>query len=100
MTEYEQSLDVLLRLFQKDCTFVLATAKDNIPSQRVVDAYFHGGEFWIVTYTKSNKVLEITQNPSVSLCNNFNIFCGKAYIAGHPLDAKNKKIREKPIKVF
>lgn len=100
MTEYEQSLDVLLRLFQRDYTFVLSTAKDNVPSQRVVDTYFYGGEFWIVTYAKSNKFLEIAQNPNVSLCNNFNIFCGKAYSAGHPLDTQNKEIREKLIKVF
>ncbi len=100
MTDYQQSLEVMRQLFQKDCTFVLATAKNNVPSQRVVDAYFYNGEFWIVTYAKSNKFLEISQNPNVSLCNNFHIFQGKAYNEGHPLLSQNKEIRENLIKVF
>ena len=40
MTAYEKSLEVLRELFEKDCTFVLATARENVPSQRVVDACY------------------------------------------------------------
>ena len=43
MTAYEKSLEVLRELFEKDCTFVLATARENVPSQRVVDACYMGG---------------------------------------------------------
>lgn len=100
MTTYEESLKVLEELFSKDYTFVLATVQNNIPSQRVVDTYFNDGEFWIVTYSKSNKIKEIEQNPHVALCNTFHIFKGKAYNAGHPLREENKDIREKLIKIF
>ena len=53
MTAYEKSLEVLRELFEKDCTFVLATTRENVPSQRVVDACYMGGAFWVVTHGRS-----------------------------------------------
>ncbi len=100
MTNYENSLAVLNELFGKDCFFTLATSKDNVPSQRVVDTFYTEGAFWIVTYALSRKAKEIKDNPNVSLCNNFYNFSGKAYNVGHPLKAENKDIRDKLIKVF
>lgn len=100
MPAYQKSLEVLKELFGRDYTFVLATVHENIPSQRVVDTYYTEGTFWIVTYSNSNKVKELEENPNVSLCNNFYSFKGKAYNVGHPLQENNKEIREKLIKVF
>ncbi len=100
MTVYEKSISVLSELFGKDYTFVLATTNQNIPSARVIDTYYEDGVFWIVTYAKSNKVKDITDNPNVALCNNFHTFNGKAYNMGHPLKIENKKVREKLLKVF
>lgn len=100
METYEKSLKVLEELFARDYTFVLATVKENVPSQRVIDTYYEDGCFWIVTYAKSNKVAELEQNPNVSLCNTFHAFTGKAYNVGHPLKKENAQIREKLIKVF
>lgn len=100
MTTYEKSLNVLEDLFRRDYTFVLATVQENVPSQRVVDTYFDNGEFWIVTYAKSNKVKAIEQNPNVSLCNTFHVIKGKAYNAGHPLRDENRGIRDELIKIF
>lgn len=100
MSIFADSLKVLEDLFSRDFTFVLATAKDNIPSTRVVDTYYEDGVFWVVTYAKSRKVQEITENPHVALCNDFNCFQGKAENTGHPLNEANKQIRQKLIKVF
>lgn len=100
MEAYEKSLAALNELFGKDCCFVLATSNGNCPSQRVVDTYCSEGIFWIVTHALSNKVKDIKVNPNVSLCNNFHIFRGKAYYAGHPLAAENKEIRQKLIHEF
>ncbi len=100
MTPYEESLEALEALFGKDVFFVLATAEEGRPSQRVVDAYYEDGVFWIVTYGKSVKVREIEQNPYVSLCNSFHRFQGRAYRAGHPLRPENSEIRAKLIQVF
>lgn len=93
MDSYEKAMGVLGHLFGKDCTFVLATAKDNVPSARVVDTYFTDGGFWAVTYASTAKVRELEGNPNVALCNNFYTFKGKAYNMGHPLKEENRKIR-------
>ncbi len=100
MTAYEKSLLALEELFGRDFTFVLATAKDGVPSQRVVDTFLNDGVFWIVTYANTNKVREIAQNPHVSLCSDFYSFKGTARCAGHPLQEGNREIRSKLIRVF
>ena len=79
MTAYEKSLEVLRELFEKDCTFVLATARENVPSQRVVAACYMGGAFWVVTHGRSAKVREMKANPCVSLCSSFHTFKFKAH---------------------
>ena len=84
MSAFGKSLEVLTELFGRDYTFVMATVKNNVPVQRVVDTFYYDGEFWIVTYALSNKVKEISVNPEVSLCNTFHTFTGKAYNEGHP----------------
>lgn len=100
MAEYKKGLSVLSELFGRDYTFVLATAKENIPSTRVIDTYYTDGVFWVVTYATSNKVQELERNPHVSLCNNFHSFKGIVTNEGHPLKEENKAIREKLIQVF
>lgn len=100
MTAYEKSVGIVEELFTRDYTFVMATVKEGAPSQRVVDTYYSDGAFWIVTYALSNKVLELKENSNAALCNNFQTFKGKAYYAGHPLEARNKEIREKLIRAF
>ncbi len=100
MSMYEQSLEIMKELFSKDFTFSFATAKDNIPSVRVVDTYYDNEAFWIVTYSKSNKVIEIESNPNAALCSDLYSFKGKAFNVGHPLNENNKEIREKLIKAF
>ncbi len=100
MSVYEKSLSILKELFGKDCQFSLATACDNVPSLRVVDVYYENSSFWIVTYSKSNKVRDIESNPHVALCNFLYSFSGKAYNVGHPLKEKNKVMRDKLIEIF
>lgn len=100
MIDYVKGLGVLKDLFGKDCTFVLATAQENVPSTRAVDTYYEDGVFWIVTSALSNKVREIESNPNAALCNDFYNFMGKAYNVGHPLKEENREIRETLTKVF
>lgn len=100
MNDFEKSLTVMKDLFGRDYPIALATSKDNVPSLRVVDIYYEDGAFYVVTYRNSQKVQEILTNPSVALCNEFYRFTGKAYDIGHPLEDKNKALREKLMVVF
>ncbi len=100
MDNYEKTLQTLNELFTKDYQFAMATVKDNKPSVRIVDTFFNDGSFYIVTYSKSQKVQELEENSQVSLCNELYRFSGNAYNIGHPLLVENRAIREKLIKVF
>lgn len=100
MTTYEKALEVMNVLFAKDCQFALATARNNVPTVRMIDTFFEEGSMYIVTYSKSNKVLEIEENSQVSLCNMLYRFSGNAYNIGHPLYFENREIRDKLIKAF
>lgn len=97
---YNESLMVMNELFAKDYTLALATSRENVPSVRFVDTFYDDGAFYIVTHAKSQKVVEIEANSSVSLCNKLYRFSGIANNIGHPLAEQNKNIREKLIKVF
>lgn len=101
MDTFEKAKEVLTELFAKDCQFALATVKDNVPSLRYVDTFYDDGAFYVVTYGKSNKVEQLSENPSVALCDIRLVrFSGRAYNIGHPLEPKNAELREKLIKVF
>jgi len=95
MNTYADALAAMRRLFEKDCQFALATAQDNAPSLRYVDALLHDGQFYIVTHAKSRKAREIAQNPRVALCaRRGHAFEGAAENLGHPLAPENQIIRD------
>lgn len=100
MNAYQKALGRMAELFARDCQFALATSADNVPSVRVVDTYYDGGSFYIVTYGESQKAKEMGQNAHVALCSGLYRFTGTAHMIGHPLEPKNKEIREKLIEVF
>lgn len=100
MSTYEKSLDVLVELFGKDYQFALATSKENVPSVRFIDTYYEDGAFYMVTYAKSQKVIEMCGNEKVALCNKLYKFIGTAHLLGHPLKDENRNIRSKLIEVF
>lgn len=101
MNNYETVINILDKLFKCDYQFAMATTENDIPSVRFVDTYFDSGTFYVVTYAKTNKVKEITENPNVALCGRKGYsFSGKAYNIGHPLSPENKEIRDKLINAF
>lgn len=100
MNAYEKAMAAMEELFARDCQFALATAKDNVPSVRVVDTYYDGESFYIVTYGESRKVKEMEANPSVSLCDGLYRFNGMAHNIGHPLEPQHTAIRTKLIDAF
>jgi len=95
MDTYKKALQAMNELFAKDYQFAMATVKGNTPSVRFVDTFFEDGSFYVVTYSKSQKVQD-----QVSLCNKLYRFSGNAYNIGHPLLSENREIRGKLIKVF
>lgn len=104
MSIYEEGLKLLEQKFGngKDNLIALATiarepSVDSSPRPvvRGVDAYYEDCTFYVVTHAKSNKMLQIQQNPEVSIafCTEMFTANGVAENLGWVLDPKNAMIR-------
>lgn len=73
-----------------------------LPVVRSVDAYYEDGTFYVVTYSTSNKMLQIAENQEVSVAGFEEMFTanGTAENLGWVLDPKNADIRAKLRKAF
>lgn len=67
------------------------------PVVRTVSAYYEDGVFYVVTHAKSNKVLQIAQNPEVSIAGHQEMFTanGLGKNLGWVLDPQNAVLRDK-----
>jgi len=67
MEIYENAIKLMNERFTQDSLIAIATIEDGKPYNRMVDAYFHEGALYVVTYTLSNKMKQIAKNPNVAL---------------------------------
>ncbi|MBR5546647.1 MAG: pyridoxamine 5'-phosphate oxidase family protein [Clostridia bacterium] len=58
---------IMKERFGKDSLLALATAADNIPSVRTVNAWYEDGAFYIITWALSGKMQQIARNPVVAI---------------------------------
>ena len=58
---------IMTERFGKDSLISLATAENNMPHVRTVNAYYEDGSFYIITWAKSGKMQQIAQNPNVAI---------------------------------
>ncbi len=93
--------EILNDRYFRDSILLLVTAKDNIPTVRSVDCFYYLGSFWIVTDLRTNYVKEIQNNEFVMISDGgHNRFWSRAKIVGHPLEERNKEIRDVYLKIF
>ncbi len=111
MNAYNEGLRLIDETFGngKDNVISLATiARDPSEEGRVrpivrsVDAYYEACTFYVVTHARSNKMLQIAQNPEVSVAGCLEMFTasGLAENLGWVLDPKNADLRGKLRKAF
>lgn len=91
---------ILLERFGKDSIIALATAVDNIPYVRSVDAFYEDGAFYVLTHGLSGKMKQIEQNPTVSLSGEWFTAQGKAINLGYFGKEENTCIASKMKQVF
>ena len=91
---------ILLERFGKDSIIALATAIDNIPYVRNVDAFYENGAFYVLTHGLSNKMKQIEENPTVALSGEWFTAQGKGVHLGYFGKADNARIAEKMRDVF
>ncbi|NCA67707.1 MAG: pyridoxamine 5'-phosphate oxidase family protein [Clostridia bacterium] len=81
--------------FGHDTLLSVATAANSIPYVRIVDAYYENGVFYAVTYSLSNKMNQIKNNPIVAVCGEWFTARGIGENLGHIRDKRNAKIAAK-----
>ena len=91
---------ILLERFGKDSILALATAADNVPYVRNVDAFYDKGAFYVLTHGLSNKMQQIAKNPRVSLAGEWFTAQGTGVNLGYFGKAENAAIAEKMRQVF
>jgi len=96
----EETRKLMDERFRKDNIIALATATDNMPSVRYVNAYYEKGAFYIITYALTNKMKQIEKNSSVSIAGDWFTATGKGGSLGWFGKEENKEMAEKLRKVF
>jgi len=101
MQNFENAMNIMVERFAKDSLIAVATTDGKRLYNRIVDAYYENGAFYISTHALSNKVEQIEANPEVAICA-IDWFSGhgKGKNLGWVLDPQNAEIREKIRKEF
>jgi hypothetical protein len=61
-------MNIMAKRFGKDSLIAIATTNGERLYNRMVDAYFENGAFYVSTNALSNKVKQIELNPDVAVC--------------------------------
>ncbi len=96
----DEAEKVMIERFGKDTVIALATTKEDVPYVRYVNAYYESGAFYIITYALSNKMIQIKQNPIVSIAGEWFTAHGKGVNLGYFGKKENQVIAEKLKKAF
>ena len=78
----------------------MATAVDNVPYVRSVDAFYEDGSFYVLTYGLSGKMQQIKQNPTVAISGEWFTAQGEGINRGYFGSEENKEIAGKMRTVF
>lgn len=81
--------------FGEDSLIALATAENDVPYVRNVNAYYFNGSFYVLTYALSNKMNQIKRNPRVAIAGEWFTGHGNAVNLGWFCKEENKAIAEK-----
>ena len=78
----KEAQKIMEERFGKDNVISLATAEDNVPYVRSVNAYYEDKAFYVVTYGLSNKMKHIETNPMVAIAGDWFTAHGKGVNLG------------------
>lgn len=91
----QETANIMAERFGKDSIIALATAADGIPHVRNADAYYENGSFYIITYSLSNKMRQIAQNPVVAIAGDWFTAHGEGTDLGYFGNEENKELAQK-----
>lgn len=91
---------IMLERFGGDKLIALATATDNIPYVRTVDAFYENKAFYVLTYGLSAKMKQISENPVVAISGEWFSAHGRGVNMGYFGKPENKAVADKMRTVF
>ena len=91
---------IMLERFGGDKLIALATADDNIPYVRTVDAFYENKAFYVLTYGLSAKMKQISENPVVAISGEWFSAHGRGVNMGYFGKPENKAVADKMRTVF
>lgn len=86
---------IMAERFGKDSLIALATAEENVPHVRTVDAYYEDGAFYVITHGLSNKMHQIGKNPAVAISGDWFTAHGEGVNLGYFGKPENAEIAGK-----
>lgn len=96
----DEAKEIMMERFGKDTIISLATANDNIPYVRNVNAYYENGAFYIISHALSDKMKQIEKNPTIAIAGEWFTGHGKGINLGYFGKEENGIIAEKLKNVF
>jgi len=101
MQNYDNAMDIMAERFGKDSIIAVATKDGKNMYNRMVDAYYENGAFYVSTYALSNKMKHIEAHPDVAVCAvDWFSGHGAAKNLGWVLEPQNADIRSKLREAF
>lgn len=91
---------LLKERFFRDSLIALATAENNMPSVRTVDAFYENKSFYVLTYALSNKMKQINANPNVAISGDWFTAKGTGVNLGYFCKEENKEIADRMKTLF
>lgn len=92
--------NIMVERFGNDNVVALATVNDGMPYVRYVNAYYENNAFYIITHELTNKMKQISVNPTVAICGEWFSAQGKGINLGYFGKEENKTIADKLKEVF
>ena len=86
--------------FGCDSLIALATVNGDKPWVRAVNSYYEDGAFYVITNARSNKMLQMSQNPACAICGDWFTAHGVGENMGYIRKPENAEMASKLRTVF
>lgn len=96
----DEAREIMHMRFGRDSLIALATTEGNVPSVRAVNAYYEDGYFYVITNALSNKMRQMSVQPTVGICGDWFTGHGVGENLGHVLCESNAEMISKLRVVF
>jgi len=96
----EQAAAIMQERFGHDTLLALATADQQQPFVRTVNAYYEDGAFYVITWALSGKMQQIARNFRVAVCGEWFTAEGVGENLGHVLLRENAAMTARLRSVF